>query len=74
MEAPWHFGVGRHVAIVHEGKISIGCLTETIGWWLDHYEAAGKEQGYSEAEIAEYGAWIQFVAGRLAPNGGTSES
>lgn len=63
--APWHFGLGRHVAIVHEGKISIGCMTETVERWREHYEAVGKTQGYSEAEIAEYGAWIQFVADRL---------
>lgn len=69
--APWHFGLGRHVAIVHEGQISIGCMTEPIEWWLAHYEAVGKTQGYPEAEIAEYGAWIQFVADRLKLRGGT---
>jgi len=74
IDGPWHFGLGGHVAIVHEGKISIGCMTEPIEWWLDHYEAVGKTQGYSEAEIAEYGAWIQFVAVRLKlRDGGTTQ-
>ena len=64
--APWHFGLGRHVAIVHEGKISIGCMTETVERWREHYEAVGKEHHYSDAEIEECGAWIQFVADRLS--------
>lgn len=72
--APWHFGLGRHVAIVHEGQISIGCMTEPLEWWLAHYEAVGKTQGYSAAEIAEYGAWIQFVADRLKLRDGDAKA
>jgi hypothetical protein len=70
--APWHFGLSRHAAIVHDGKISIGCMTETVEWWREHYAAVGRKEGYTDAETAEYGAWIEFVAARLAalPKGG----
>jgi len=58
--------LSRHAAIVHEGKISIGCMTETVEWWREHYAAVGRKEGYTDAETAEYGAWIEFVAVRLA--------
>ena len=33
----------------------------SITWWLGHYEEVGKEEGYTIAQIAEYGALLQAV-------------
>jgi hypothetical protein len=52
---------GLHQAIAAGGYISIGCERHDYQHWLDHYEEIGRGYGYTEAEIARYGAWIKLV-------------
>jgi hypothetical protein len=42
-------------------KVSIGCITKTLGWWLSNYRRIGKKEGYSSKEIAAYGAWLRML-------------
>jgi hypothetical protein len=44
------------------GHIQIGCLCNTFKWWAGHYKAVGKQQGYTPAEIKEYGAYIALFS------------
>jgi hypothetical protein len=52
---------GKHQAIAAGGYISIGCERHTYQEWLDNYQQIGKANGYTEAEIARYGAWIKLA-------------
>jgi hypothetical protein len=52
---------GTHHAVAAGGYVSIGCERHTYAHWLENYTYIGKENGYSDAEIARYGAWIKLV-------------
>jgi hypothetical protein len=41
-------------------ELAIGCHHYTYAWWLDNYEKVGKSEGYSRAEILEYGEYIKL--------------
>ena len=52
----------RHLATNGEsGKIQIGCHVKTFRQWQLHYAEIGKVEGYTEAEIEEYGKIIEFL-------------
>ena len=53
--------LGRHQAIAAGGYISIGCERHTYQKWLDSYQEIGKLNGYTDAEISRYGAWIKLA-------------
>ena len=55
---------GRHHAVAAGGHISIGCQRHTYAEWLEHYEKIGRANGYSNDEIADYGAWIRLAVAR----------
>jgi uncharacterized protein YjbI with pentapeptide repeats len=55
---------GRHHAVAAGGHISIGCQRHTYAEWLEHYEKIGRDGGYSNDEIADYGAWIRLAVAR----------
>ena len=55
---------GRHMAIAAGGYISIGCKRLTYDKWLEQYEGIGRRNGYTDEEIADYGAWIQLAVAR----------
>lgn len=42
------------------GYIQIGFHCKTVKWWVENYKDIGKKEGYSEEEIAEYGAYIEL--------------
>ena len=43
-----------------KGHIQIGCHLKPIQWWAENYKDVGKMEGYTEAEIEEYGAYIDL--------------
>lgn len=52
-------------------EIAIGCHQQTIAWWLKHYQAVGRKEGYSPDEIEEYGTYIRLFAQRYSTNSTT---
>ena len=67
-------GGSRHwlVAIATDESVlvKIGCHERTLDKWLEGYEAIGKREEYTAAQIAEYGAHLRYVAdwaSRLPP-------
>ncbi len=55
---------GRQHAVAAGGFISIGCEHHTYDVWLAEYEAIGRQRGYSDDEIADYGVWIKLAVAR----------
>ena len=55
---------GKHHAIAVGGYITIGCELRPYDEWLTEYEAIGRENEYSDDEIADYGAWIKLAVAR----------
>ena len=52
----------RHLLNIPDGKtIQIGCKNGTPAWWRLNYKQVGKEQDYSEAQIAEYYEYIKLA-------------
>jgi hypothetical protein len=43
------------------GYISIGCERHTYEHWREHYQKIGESHGYTDKQIAMYGAWIMMV-------------
>ena len=51
----------RHAARwVKKGVLGIGCHHHEIEYWRKNYKQIGKNAGYSESEIKEYGRYIRF--------------
>ena len=50
------FITGSRHPVLWYGKdiIHVGCMKNTIAWWLSEGEEAGRKEGYSEAELQEY--------------------
>ena len=61
---------GRHTAIAAGGYIVIGCERHPYDHWLEHYTEIGRANGYTDAEIADYGAWIKQAVARQRLNEG----
>ena len=51
---------GRHYAIAAGGYISIGCERHTYAEWVANGVEIGEDNGYTDAEIARYMAWIKL--------------
>ena len=49
------------ITVSSHTEVLIGCKKHTIGWWVDHYAEVGKGEGYTEAQIVEYGALLAAV-------------
>jgi len=55
------FAAGRHTGIAAGGHIHIGCIRQPYQEWVEHYEEIGRVNGYSEAEVAIYGKFIELA-------------
>ena len=52
----------RHLVAQYSlGKIVIGCEVHTHEEWLRDYRTIGEENGYTSAQIDEYGRILRFV-------------
>jgi Pentapeptide repeats (8 copies) len=57
--APLQIGGSRHWIIVRQdGYLTIGCRHKPLAEWEAHYEAIGRSEGYSDAEVQEYALHI----------------
>jgi uncharacterized protein YjbI with pentapeptide repeats len=59
------FQAGRHQAVFAGGYGHVGCERHTYAEWLTDFERIGKDNDYSEAEIARYGAFIRLAVEHL---------
>jgi len=60
----------RHAIVAIDDDVRIGCLHKPLAEWLETFEAVGKENKYTEAEVAEYGGWLRQIAAVLAARRG----
>ena len=60
----------RHAIVVIGDDVRIGCHRKPLAEWLETFEAVGRQNGYTEAEIAEYGGWLRQIAAVLAARRG----
>jgi|SRR3990167_2167329 len=62
-KSPLYIQGSRHaVTNCERGSLSIGCLIHTFAEWKANFRAIGATNGYSKAEIAEYGRIIEFAS------------
>ena len=54
-------GTKHFFNICAKGKIQIGCKSFEIEYWESNFETIGKEQGYTEEQIKEYGLYINLA-------------
>lgn len=50
------------IIAIDNDNVSIGCMRHPLAWWREHYEATGKRNNYTAAQIAEYKLHIEYVA------------
>jgi hypothetical protein len=36
-------------------------MDNPVGWWEEHYRAAGRDQGYSQVQVNEYRNYIALA-------------
>ena len=60
----------RHAIVAIDDDVRIGCHRKPLAEWLGTFEVVGRENGYSEAEIVEYGTWLRAIAAVLAARRG----
>ena len=60
----------RHAIVAIDDDVRIGCYRKPLAEWLETFEAVGRENKYTEAEIAEYGGWLRAMAAVLAARRG----
>jgi len=60
----------RHAIVAIDDDVRIGCERKPLAKWLETFDAVGRENKYSEAEIAEYGGWLRQIAAVLAARRG----
>ena len=60
----------RHAIVAIDDDVRIGCHEKPLAEWLETFEAVGRENKYTEAEIAEYGGWLRQIAAVLAARRG----
>ena len=60
-KSPLYIQGTRHALTnAKKGYIQIGCKLHTFAWWSDHVEECGKSSGYTDAECAEYRAYVDL--------------
>ena len=55
------FQYSKYFAFYHEGNVKIGCLTNTLSYWLENYEVIGEEQSFTPKETMAYGLWLKVL-------------
>ena len=49
-----------------DGFVKIGCENNTLDWWLKNYREVGTNNNYSEKDIENYGAILNFIKENFA--------
>ena len=61
-ETPLFIQDTRHgISNSKHGYLSIGCITLTFAEWKKQFRALGKREGYTTAQIKEYGLHIAYA-------------
>jgi hypothetical protein len=60
----------RHAIVAIDDDVRIGCHRKLLTEWLETFQAVGRENEYTDAEIAEYGGWLRQIAAVLAARRG----
>ena len=60
----------RHGIVAIDDDVRIGCERKPLAEWLQTFEAVGRKNKYTEAEIAEYGGWLRQIAAVVAARRG----
>ena len=60
-QSPLYVQGSKH-SVTNSGhnQITIGCQTQDFAYWKKHYRAIGKANGYTKAEIEEYGKILEL--------------
>ena len=62
VETPLFIQGTRHgISNSKHGYLSIGCVTLTFAEWKKQFRAIGKREGYTAAQIKEYGLHIAYA-------------
>ena len=62
-KSPLYIQGSRHaMTLCSHTEIAIGCHIRKIAEWRKNYKAIGKAEGYSPAEIKEYGEYIALMS------------
>lgn len=56
----------RHSIAAIDGDVRIGCERRPIAEWMEKFEAIGTKQGYTPAQIQEYGLHLRHIAALVA--------
>ena len=60
--SPLQIQGSRHLLYVAgPAIIGIGCHRHDAAWWLDHYKATGRVEGYTPDQVEEYKAGIDIA-------------
>lgn len=59
-------GTRHAIWCMDETNVSVGCVRNTLAWWMEHHQAVGRKEGYSDAEAAEYKMHPDYCAQWLA--------
>jgi hypothetical protein len=54
-------GTRHGISNSKHGYLSIGCVTLTFAEWKKQFRAIGKREGYTAAQIKEYGLHIAYA-------------
>ena len=54
-------GTKHYVNECKKGHLKIGCMEFSFSYWKENFESAGKNNGYCESEIKEYGLYIDLA-------------
>ena len=56
------FIIGSRFSLTNckHGHIQIGCLCNSLKWWKENGLVLAKENNFTEAEVAEYEAYIDL--------------
>ena len=52
----------RHEINAIDDDVRVACERHQLAWWLEHFAKVGAAEGYTEQEIAEYGAHLKHIA------------
>ena len=57
------FYLGKHFGymVVDSQYVRIGCISDTLDYWLQNYERIGKDNRYKKTEIKMYGIQLKAL-------------
>ena len=59
-------GAEQWLTMLGAGHVQIGCHQHPLDYWLEHYRAIGRMEGYCEDAIQEYRLYLDLLRDRAA--------